>query len=93
VYQHLSWDDAVVALPEVNLVATDAHAEQSIYGFRWPQRAALVIGAEAHGLSRAAQSRIHETVRIPMTGGVESLNAAIAAAIVIYSALGPEISS
>jgi TrmH family RNA methyltransferase len=92
-YQHISWDDIASSLPDVTLVATDARADQSIYGFEWPQRSALVIGAEAYGLSRAALAQSPARVRIPMTRGVESLNAAVAASIVIYSALGPEISS
>ena len=46
--------------------------------------AALVIGAEAHG--PGAESRALETtsVKIPLSGGVESLNAAVAGAIILF---------
>jgi TrmH family RNA methyltransferase len=40
---------------------------------------ALVLGSEAHGLSRDL-----ETVALPMAAGVESLNVAAAAAILLY---------
>lgn len=40
---------------------------------------ALVLGSEAHGLSRPL-----ETVALPMAAGVESLNVAAAAAILLY---------
>jgi RNA methyltransferase, TrmH family len=40
---------------------------------------ALVLGSEAHGLSREV-----ETVALPMAAGVESLNVAAAAAILLY---------
>jgi TrmH family RNA methyltransferase len=40
---------------------------------------ALVLGSEAHGLSRSL-----ETVALPMAAGVESLNVAAAAAILLY---------
>ena len=40
---------------------------------------ALVLGSEAHGLSRQM-----ETVALPMAAGVESLNVAAAAAILLY---------
>jgi tRNA G18 (ribose-2'-O)-methylase SpoU len=51
-----------------------------------------VVSSEAHGLSPEVEEAVAERVRIPMTPGVESLNAAVAASIVLYAALGPQIS-
>ncbi len=45
---------------------------------------ALVVGSEAHGLPDEVVAAADETVTIPMPGGTESLNAATAAAIVLY---------
>ena len=42
----------------------------------------IVIGSEGRGLSPAVQARVTRRVTIPRYGGAESLNAAIAAAIV-----------
>jgi len=48
-----------------------------------PERdAVIVIGSEGRGLSSAVQSLVTRRVTIPRYGGAESLNAAIAAAIV-----------
>jgi TrmH family RNA methyltransferase len=46
----------------------------------------LLIGNEASGLSEEASSLADNLIRIPMEGKVESLNAAIAAAILMYEA-------
>jgi TrmH family RNA methyltransferase len=90
-YADMSSDDVGSALPNLTWITTDAHSGASIYNYTWPAHAALVIGSEAHGLSAEVESIAHHSIRIPMRPGVESLNAAVAAAITIYSALGPEI--
>ncbi|MHB8155961.1 MAG: TrmH family RNA methyltransferase, partial [Desulfocucumaceae bacterium] len=45
---------------------------------------ALVVGSEAKGPSRELLSLPHQRVTIPMPGGSESLNAAVAASILLY---------
>ncbi|MCL5056836.1 MAG: RNA methyltransferase [Actinobacteria bacterium] len=47
---------------------------------------ALVVGSEAEGPSRELHSLPHEKATIPMPGGAESLNAAVAASIMLYEA-------
>ncbi|MGX5695071.1 TrmH family RNA methyltransferase [Agromyces soli] len=54
-----------------------------------PERLALVFGAEGDGLSRRALAAADRVVTIPMRHGVDSLNVAAAAAVVLY-ALGDE---
>jgi len=49
-----------------------------------PARLALLVGTEGTGLSHAAQSALDVRVRIPMHGGVDSLNVAAAAAIACF---------
>jgi 23S rRNA (guanosine2251-2'-O)-methyltransferase len=48
---------------------------------------ALVIGAEGQGLSQVARKECDFLVRIPMLGKVASLNASVAAAILLYEAV------
>ena len=48
------------------------------------ERFALVIGSEAHGVSAAVRARADALVKLPMRGGAESLNAAVAAGIMMY---------
>jgi 23S rRNA (guanosine2251-2'-O)-methyltransferase len=44
----------------------------------------LVVGAEGTGLRRLVREQCDTLARIPMRGGFESLNAAVAAGIAIY---------
>jgi tRNA G18 (ribose-2'-O)-methylase SpoU len=50
-------------------------------------RTAVLLGSEGHGLTEAAMAAADERVRIPMSGDVDSLNVATAAAIALYSAV------
>jgi TrmH family RNA methyltransferase len=45
---------------------------------------AIVVGSEAHGLPADVVERCDRLVSLPMPGGTESLNAAVAGAIVAY---------
>lgn len=46
--------------------------------------AGVVIGNEANGISVEVRKHLSETIRIPMAGKLESLNAAVAAAVLMY---------
>ncbi len=48
--------------------------------------AGIVIGNEANGISESVAKALSGTVRIPMEGELESLNAAVSAAILMYEA-------
>jgi len=50
-----------------------------------PERLALVLGTEGDGLSAGATRRADVAVRIPMAGGVDSLNVAAAAAVALWA--------
>lgn len=63
------------------LVALD-RAGEPIAGFRFPKGFALLAGVEGPGLPHALRAK---AVSIPMEGGVESLNAAVAASIALYA--------
>ena len=55
------------------------YTENKYYG-----RCAIVIGNESNGVSPEVLAASDKKIRIPMAGKVESLNAAVAAAIVMY---------
>ena len=55
----------------------DRGADESI-------KTAIVVGSEAFGVSEEVLNMSDIRVRIPMRGKVESLNAAIAAGILMY---------
>lgn len=50
----------------------------------WMRGCAIIIGNEDHGLSADARQWCRETARIPMARGVESLNASLSGAIMLY---------
>ena len=50
-----------------------------------PERLALVLGTEGDGLSRGAVTAADLAVRIPMAGGVDSLNVAAASAVAFWA--------
>lgn len=50
-----------------------------------PDRLALVLGAEGDGLARGTIAAADVVVRIPMSGGVDSLNVAAASAVAFWA--------
>ncbi|MGN6610804.1 MAG: TrmH family RNA methyltransferase [Angustibacter sp.] len=50
-----------------------------------PERLALVLGTEGHGLSQRTVAASDVVVRIPMSGGVDSLNVAAASAVAFWA--------
>jgi 23S rRNA (guanosine2251-2'-O)-methyltransferase len=61
-----------------------ADAAASLWQVPLEGRVAFVLGSETEGLSPAVAAELDEAVSIPMSGGVESLNVAVAAAVVCY---------
>jgi len=63
----------------------------SIYETDLSGNAALIIGSEAHGISEESRRMADVLIRIPMQGRAESLNASIAAGIMIFEAMRQRI--
>lgn len=55
-----------------------------------PQKLCVLIGNEGAGLTKEALSACTHRFRLPMRGGAESLNAAVAAAIFMYELMNHE---
>ncbi|HEY7409704.1 MAG TPA: RNA methyltransferase [Vicinamibacteria bacterium] len=68
----------------VRVVAADAGAGTSYDGLDWKRPTAVLVGNEGAGLPESIAA--DERVRIPMAGGAESLNVAVAAAILLFEA-------
>jgi len=66
------------------LVATVVQDGTPLPEAELPERCAILIGSEAHGLPEALLTACQVRVTIPMPGRAESLNAAIAAGILLY---------
>ncbi len=65
------------------IVVTSLDTNDSIYSINYNKKV-VVIGNEANGVSRNVQDIADKKVKIPMLGKAESLNASVAAGIMIY---------
>lgn len=63
-----------------------AEAERRYTDVDWSGRAVLVLGSEGSGLRRRVAESCDELVSIPVAGKVESLNASVAAAVILFEA-------
>ena len=83
------WPGGLDALRALEFeVAALALGEQSVsldeLSAAAPDRLALVLGTEGDGLTQRTLSQVDHIVRIPMAGGVDSLNVAAAAAVAAW---------
>jgi TrmH family RNA methyltransferase len=70
----------------VRTVATVARGGRDPQALSWTDPVAVVLGGEGPGLSPSLAGRCDERVTIPMAPAVESLNVAVAGAILLYAA-------
>lgn len=71
---------------DLKLVVSDTRGEVPLYKADLTGPAAIVIGGEGAGISTPVGEAASLRVFIPMPGGSESLNAAVAAALLLYEA-------
>ncbi len=64
-----------------------AEAERRYTEVDWVGRAVLVLGSEAKGLRTRVAGMCDQLVSIPQRGRVDSLNASVAAAVILFEAL------
>jgi TrmH family RNA methyltransferase len=57
----------------------------------WNKPSAVIIGNEAHGPGVEAWRNATALVRIPMPGGAESLNASVAASVILFESLRQQL--
>jgi TrmH family RNA methyltransferase len=68
----------------VPLVACVANGQTSLFHADLRGPIGIIIGGEGGGISEAVLRQAHLLLRVPMSGGIESLNAAAAASVVFY---------
>lgn len=86
----LSTAEALAALQEnsVRLVVTSSHKGRPVQEVDLTMRIAIFVGSEGQGVPRALLDAADEAILIPHSPKVESLNAGIAASILLYEAQG-----
>ena len=80
------WDAVATRLAGRTLWLTEARHGLPYRQVRWQEHTAIVISNEGQGPSAAARRLGHHVTHIPLANGVESLNAAVAASLLVYEA-------
>lgn len=71
----------------VQIIATLPSATKLYWEIDYTQPTLIILGNEGAGLSESLTQKADHAVKIPLTGQVESLNVAIATAVILYEAL------
>ncbi len=81
--------NAISKLKKQNIwvIGIESEGKTSYIKFDFKMPIAIVIGSEGKGISRLVKENCDELLSIPMKGKITSLNASIAAAVVMYEVL------
>ncbi|MDY7040264.1 MAG: RNA methyltransferase [Chloroflexota bacterium] len=80
------WEFIADAVSPMQVLLADVQGEQVYDTVDWLIPSALIVGGEAEGASARARELAKHRVFVPMCGETESLNAAVAAAIILFEA-------
>lgn len=81
-----NWEQIADFCEKLQVYVTSSYGDLPYDQVDWTQPHALIIGSEAHGVGEAAEELAHHSVYIPMSAETESLNAALAAGVVLFEA-------
>ena len=84
---------AIETLKKANVwvVAADMDGDKTIHTHDFSGGVGIVVGSEGKGVSRLVKEKCDFVVRIPMLGQINSLNASVAAALMIYEVVRARI--
>lgn len=82
----LEWEQIRAATAGTAVWLAAADGAVSYTDVNWRQPATLIVGSEAHGGGQQARALARGAVYIPMFANTESLNAAIAAGVILFEA-------
>ncbi len=82
----LRWDELPAALSGCRVYLASAGGRLDYAAVDWTAPSALIIGGEAAGPDTQSAALADAEIAIPMAGAVESLNAAVAAAVILFEA-------
>ncbi|MDY6846344.1 MAG: RNA methyltransferase [Chloroflexota bacterium] len=85
--QHKDWDEIDSYLASIPVFLAESQGGIPLWEADLAADCALLIGGEAFGASPEGEARATQKITIPMKGRAESLNAAVAAAILIGEVL------
>lgn len=89
IYRNIDLTKLLSELNDKEIMTLGAHLKGNCtpYAVDMKKACAILIGNEANGLSETTSENASSLVRIPMPGKAESMNAAVAAAVLIYEAV------
>ena len=82
-----TWPGIAETVREMQVWVATVEAEMSYTAINWQQPSTLIIGSEAAGASPEALKLATGSLTIPMQAATESLNAAVAAGIILFEAV------
>ncbi len=83
----LDWNDVPrEVLDCAQRFAAEANSETRYDQLDWTSDTMLIVGSEATGISENARRYVTSSISIPLTGRLESLNAAVAGAVILFEA-------
>lgn len=80
------WDQLAQIATGMGVWLAAADGEMSYTAVSWISPSAIIIGGEAGGAGQQARQLATGTIAIPMHAATESLNAAVAAAVILFEA-------
>ncbi len=82
--KYLSWEGIANLLSGHAIFLAETGGGAPYFSVDWTQPCALIVSEEAHGASPDATRIAHARLTIPMPGGMESLNVAMATSILLF---------
>lgn len=86
VFPDRAWGEIRQVVGRAPMYLADARAVLPYDAVDWTRPAVLVVGGEAHGAGEGVRTVGATPIAIPMMGGTESLNAAVAASVILMEA-------
>jgi TrmH family RNA methyltransferase len=81
-----TWPEIAATVKDMQVWLATVEAELAYTAVNWQQPSALIIGSEAAGAGTGARRIANGSITIPMHATTESLNAAMAAGIILFEA-------
>lgn len=81
------WEAITAYVEGLSVYQADMDGQESLWQADFRGRTALLIGSEAEGISPEGRLLATHSVRIPMVGKTESLNAAVSASVLMFEVL------
>lgn len=85
--QPAGWPEIAERVAGLSVWLATAEGEVPYTAVNWQEPSALIIGSEAWGAGEEAQGAATGRIAIPMHAATESLNAAVAAGIILFEAV------